>query len=167
MKLIRIVSGGQTGADLAALDAALSCGLPIGGWVPAGRVNEQGRISDAYDGLVEAGASNPNVRTTLNVRDSDATLIFSHGPLIGGSAFTKQVTGQLGKPCLHVDFDIQRMVEAEKTIKRWIERGGWAVLNVAGPRASEDPQIYDAAYQMMMSLLSKVSLTELRCDSSS
>jgi hypothetical protein len=75
----KIVSGGQTGADRGALDAALECGIETGGWVPKGRLAEDGVIPEKYMGLKEAPSKEPAVRTTLNVRDSDATLIVSRG----------------------------------------------------------------------------------------
>jgi hypothetical protein len=80
MRVEKIVSGGQTGADQAALDVALERGLQVGGWVPKGRLAEDGPIPERYSGLVETQSSDPAVRTSLNLRDSDATLIVSHSP---------------------------------------------------------------------------------------
>ena len=82
--LTRIVSGGQTGVDRAALDVGVECGLQIGGWVPRGRLAEDGTIPRRYTGLREADSTDPAIRTALNVRDSDATLIVSHGPPLAG-----------------------------------------------------------------------------------
>ncbi len=79
----RIVAGGQTGADRAALDVALEYGLTVGGWVPHGRLAEDGRIPARYPGLVETDSPDGAERTRWNVRDSDATLIVSRGPLVG------------------------------------------------------------------------------------
>ena len=138
----KIVSGGQTGADRAALDAALEAGVEIGGWVPKGRLAEDGRIPDAYPNLVEADSPVPDVRTELNVRDSDATLILSRRPLTGGSAYTRDVAARLGKPCLHVDLAAAPHAQAVATVRRWLGEVRPAVLNVAGPRASGDPEIY-------------------------
>jgi len=84
----KIVSGGQTGADRAALDVALDLGITCGGWVPKGRLAEDGEIPVDYPNLVEAEDAEPNTRTALNIRDSDATLILSQGELHGGSMFT-------------------------------------------------------------------------------
>ena len=86
--LKKIVSGGQTGADRAALDIGMECGLEIVGWIPKGRLAEDGPIPLHYEELVETESSDPSRRTSLNVRDSDATLIVSHGPLSGGSLLT-------------------------------------------------------------------------------
>jgi hypothetical protein len=85
----KIISGGQTGADRAAFDAALALGLPIGGWVPKGRKAEDGVIPAHYSNLRETDADDYESRTRLNVREADATLILSHGPLTGGSQLTE------------------------------------------------------------------------------
>ena len=103
----RIISGGQTGVDRAALDLALELGIPIGGHLPRGRKDENGDVlSDKYANMQETDTDDVNVRTELNVHNSDATLIFSHGPLFGGSEYTERIARQLGKPCLHVDFNV-------------------------------------------------------------
>src|SRR5690349_20784185 len=101
--LKKIVSGGQTGADRAALDVALEHGFEIGGWVPNGRLAEDEPIPNSYANLLEADSTDPSARTILNVRDSDATLIVSHGPLQGGSLLTLQESLKLGRPVLHID----------------------------------------------------------------
>ena len=90
-RIDRIVSGGQTGADRAALDVAVELAIDCGGWVPRGRLAEDGVIPDRYAGLVEADDERPAVRTALNVRDSDATLILSHGELTGADFVTFRV----------------------------------------------------------------------------
>src|SRR5262245_42174345 len=101
--LRRIISGGQTGADRAALDFAIANGIEIGGWIPAGRLAEDGPLAAWYAGLRETESADPAVRTALNVRDSDATVIVSHGPLAGGSLLTLEEAGRIGKPVFHVD----------------------------------------------------------------
>ena len=101
-RLERIVSGGQTGVDRAALDVALERGLPCGSWCPRGRLAEDGVIPPRYP-LTEALTSSYSNRTELNVRDSDATLIVVHGPLRGGTALTKRQADKLGQPVLVVD----------------------------------------------------------------
>ena len=139
--LRRIVSGGQTGADRAALDVALERGLPIGGWIPKGRLAEDGSIPDRYTGLREAESPEPAVRTVRNVRDSDATLIVSHGPLSGGSLLTFQEAIHLGRPVLHLDLAALAHAEAVAKLQEWLHAVDPATLNVAGPRASNDPAI--------------------------
>jgi hypothetical protein len=139
--LDKIVSGGQTGADRAALDVALAHGLAIGGWVPKGRVAEDGRIPERYVGLVETDSTDPAVRTARNVRDSDATLIVSHGPLAGGSRLTLEEADRHRKPVLHLDLDELSLVSASTRLATWLAQVRPVTLNVAGPRASEDPRI--------------------------
>lgn len=137
----RVVSGGQTGADRAGLDAALERGLAIGGWVPKGRAAEDGVIPDRYTGLVETESADPAVRTALNVRDSDATLIVSRGPLSGGSLLTKREAIRQNRPVLHLDLDALTYAEAVTRLRNWLRDADPATLNVAGPRASHDEAI--------------------------
>lgn len=137
----KIVSGGQTGADRAALDVALANGLRVGGWVPRGRLAEDGPIPKRYPGLVETESADPAVRTARNVRDSDATLILSHGPLCGGSLLTHQEATRRGKPVLHLDLDEVAPAVAAARVRSWLATVRPGTLNVAGPRASKDPRI--------------------------
>ena len=148
----RIVSGGQTGADQGALDAGMALGVPVGGWVPAGRLDEAGVIPAEYPGLVECDSADPAVRTRLNVRDSDATLIVSHGPLSGGSLATQRFATELGRPCLHLDLSAADRGTSVRTVLEWVHRNGPAVLNVAGPRASKDPEIRGAVFVLLTSV---------------
>ena len=153
LKIFRVVSGGQTGADRAALDAAIACGVPHGGWCPKGRRAEDGPIPTKYS-LREMETDSYSERTKANVADSDLTLIFSHGPLTGGSLLTQQFAEELGKPCVHIDLSGEFQTLEEK-LSRFgnSHREGGVVLNVAGPRASGDPQIYDAVYEQVLRLL--------------
>ncbi|HKA15952.1 MAG TPA: putative molybdenum carrier protein [Myxococcota bacterium] len=139
--LNKIVSGGQTGVDRAALDFALANGIRIGGWVPKGRLAEDGRIPEHYSGLIETESTDPAVRTARNVRDSDATLILSHGLLSGGSLLTLQEATRAGRPVLHLDLDELAPDAAAARLRNWITEVGPGILNVAGPRASHDPRI--------------------------
>jgi hypothetical protein len=148
-----IVSGGQTGADRAALDVGIECGLETGGWVPKGRLGEDGPIPERYSGLREAASADPAVRTALNVRDSDATLIVSHGPLSGGSRLTLREAVRLRRPVLHVDLDSVTPEQAVDRVRAWLQEVSPAVLNVAGPRASGDPAIAGAVRALLRSAL--------------
>ena len=139
----RIVSGGQTGADRAALDFALHIGIECGGWVPKGRMAEDGVIPAHYPNLVETDSDDPNIRTELNVRDADATILITRGAPTGGSAFTAEVAMRLDKPILHVDLLRKSMDQVVPEVCRWLQDLHPAILNVAGPRASDDPAIYD------------------------
>jgi len=149
----RIVSGAQTGADRAALDAALELGVETGGWVPRGRKAEDGVIPDRYPNLRETPGEDYETRTRWNVRDSDATLILSHGPLSGGSKFTESVAQSLGKPVLHVDLAVTPAAKAAAVIREWLSGLAGDTLNVAGPRASNDPAIYPEARNIVHRIL--------------
>lgn len=149
----RIISGAQTGADRGALDAALELGLETGGWVPRGRKAEDGAIPDHYPNLRETHADDYETRTRWNVRDSDATLILSHGPLTGGSAFTESIARSLGKPVLHIDLASMTPADAAATIRAWLAPVIGGTLNVAGPRASHDPAIHAATKEILLLVL--------------
>jgi hypothetical protein len=136
----RIVCGGQTGVDRAALDVALRLGVQCGGWVPRGRLAEDGVIPSTYPGLAEAPDERPETRTALNVRDSDATLIVSRGELSGGSRFTARSAREQHRPCLHVNLAAQAPADAVREVRAWLRAVRPAVLHVAGPRASEDSE---------------------------
>lgn len=146
---MRIVSGGQTGADRAALDTALELGLESGGWVPRGRLAEDGVIPARYPNLIEAGSGSPAVRTELNVRDSDATVIFSHGSLAGGTALTECLARRYGRLLLHLDLCRVSESDAAATLRGWLDRHRPLRLNVAGARHSEDADIYAATRRVL------------------
>ena len=146
---LKIVSGGQSGVDRAALDAALAAGLPCGGWCPHARWAEDGPIPARYP-LVETDSANPSDRTERNVRDADATLILARGSLTGGTALTRACALRLGRPLRVVD--LAQTADAAAT-RAWIDRHGVRVLNVAGPRASGAPGIYDEALAFLGTLL--------------
>ena len=153
MRLSKIVSGGQTGADRAALDAAMKANVQTGGWVPAGRMAEDGEISSRYPNLIETPSSNVADRTRKNVLDSDATLIVSHGPIAGGTKLTKDYANEVGRPLKLVDLDQISEVVAVEEMRKWLETFGISTLNIAGPRASEDPKIYHAVFNLITRLL--------------
>ncbi len=150
-EIIRVVSGGQTGADRAALDAAIACGVPHGGWCPKGRLAEDGPIPEQYN-LQERDSKSYSERTKANVQDTDLTLIFSHGPLSGGSLLTQKFAEELGKPCVHID-----LLKKFQSLEKMFPTFGNIVLNVAGPRASGDPNIYNAVFVAMTQLLVKTA----------
>jgi len=137
----KIISGGQTGADRAALDTAIKLGIPYGGWIPKGRLTEEGALPDKYQ-LQEMPTDNYPKRTEQNVIDSDATLIISHGALTGGSAYTRKMAMKHGKPWYHVDLNKTPTFHAGMLIEDWVSKNGIETLNVAGPRASKDLLIY-------------------------
>jgi hypothetical protein len=131
-----LVAGGQTGADLAALDWAIAQGIPHGGWCPRGRKTEDGVLPDCYL-LKETPSAAYLQRTEWNVRDSDATLIFTlDDKLDGGSKRTAAFADSLGKPWLQVRPGVH-----PKYVARFLARHAVKVLNVAGKRESSAPGI--------------------------
>jgi hypothetical protein len=144
----KIVSGGQSGVDRAALDAAIRLGIPHGGWVPKGRRAEDGPLPATYTMRETRTAAYPE-RTERNVRDSDGTLLISHGRLRGGSEYTRQMALKHRRPFLHVDLKRMPAFQAALTISRWLGENSVRTLNVAGPRASKDPGIYQDTLRLL------------------
>ena len=147
--IARIVSGGQSGVDRAGLDAALDCGVPIGGWCPHGRRAEDGPIPDRYP-MLETETEDYGVRTLWNVRDSDATLILASEPLNGGTSMTAEFADDLGRPRMIID---PTAADGPREAARWIARENIAVLNIAGPRESKRPGIYAAALAFVAEMI--------------
>jgi hypothetical protein len=151
MRLKTIVSGGQTGADRAALDTAIRMGVDHRGWVPLGRLAEDGPLDGVY-AVRETSSSDPAERTEKNVVDADGTLIVSHGPLQGGSAYTRACAEKHGRPWMHADLAAESLFSAALRVNGWIASQGISVLNVAGPRASQDPDIYRITADLLETL---------------
>jgi hypothetical protein len=145
----KIVSGGQTGVDRAALDTAIALGIPHGGWCPRGRLAEDGVIPSRYR-LAESDSPAYEVRTEQNVVDSDATLILSRGELKGGTKLTRDLAERHGMPCLVVDLDHPPELDE---IRRWLADSEADTLNVAGPRESQSPGISQLARGFLKRLL--------------
>ncbi len=136
----RIISGGQTGVDRGALDAAIEQGIAHGGACPRGRRAEDGVIPYRYL-LEETDSARYEVRTEKNVMDADATLLLSAGPLRGGSALTKGLARKHKKPLLHIDLDETAAADAVERIREFLREHRVGVLNVSGPRESGAPGI--------------------------
>lgn len=150
---IKIVSGGQTGADRGGLDAAIDLGIPYGGWCPKGRKAQDGVIPAQYK-LKETSSGDYKARTEANVRDSDATVIFSYGPLDGGSLLTAKCAQKHLKRHLHIDLAAATREQAAQMLADWIrELGPDIVLNVAGQRESKSPGIQMAVKEVMVQVL--------------
>lgn len=148
----KIISGGQTGADRAAFDFALENNIEIGGFVPKNRLAEDGKIPPEYKNLIETETENYAERTKLNVKNSDATLILSHGKLAGGSLLTKELAERYQKPFLHIDFSENAMKKAVEKTKIWLSSIFCENLNIAGARKSEDAIIYDKTREFLINL---------------
>ncbi len=154
--ITRLVSGGQTGVDRAALDVALELGIPCGGWCPRGRRAEDGPIAVHYP-LRETPSRHYGQRTRWNVRDADATLLLTWGEPTGGTLLTREVCRAAGKPYRELDL---AGLEDEKTaataIREWLATAAaGGTLNVAGPRTSQAPAIYDRARALLRRVLGK------------
>lgn len=147
----KIISGGQTGADQAALDVAIKLDIPHGGWIPKGRLTEAGPLHEKYQ-VDEMPTIGYNERTEQNVIDSDGTLIISHGKLFGGSAYTRDMALLHERPWLHIDLNKTSKFEAATKISGWIFANQIEILNVAGPRASKDPAIHQAVMDILESV---------------
>jgi hypothetical protein len=145
----KIISGGQTGADRGALDEALEAGIEVGGWVPRGRLAEDGPIPDSYPNLRETDTPDPKERTRLNVAHADGTVVVVNGPAAGGTAYTVSLAAELGKPLLVLDLQELPLSQGAETLRAWTAEHRVAVLNVAGPRAGEDSRIYGQTRQLI------------------
>lgn len=151
-----IVTGGQTGVDRAALDAALSLKLPVRGWCPLGRLAEDGRIPDIYP-LRETYSPDVIIRTEWNVRDSTGTFILTFTEeLTGGTLATYQFTQQYHRPCFIIDamkFNPDDYCQASNDLQQWIKLHQINILNIAGPRESDNPGIIYTKSKRILDLL--------------
>jgi hypothetical protein len=179
--LLRIVSGGQTGVDRGALDAALELGVDCGGWCPAGRLAEDEMIPERYP-VIELTDGGYAERTAQNVADSDGTLIISNGKPIGGTRETVERCMQMQKPYLVIDCKVVPIdqaidlavgfvshlssraiaieltnVRTRLTAEKAPSRRGNLVLNVAGPRASQWPEGNAVTSQIISAILRRMS----------
>jgi Circularly permutated YpsA SLOG family len=145
---VKIVSGGQTGVDRAALDVALKHGIECGGWCPAGRLDEFGRIPDQYP-VRELQAGGFAERTLQNVKDSDGTVIIYPGRRSGGTEQTVRFCVELQRPYQLIDASKLSAEDAARLIADFVLKNKIKILNVAGPRQSEWPDGYDYAYRAL------------------
>lgn len=143
MKLMKIISGGQTGADRAGLDVAIRHDFPHGGWCPKGRKAEDGFIGAQYQ-LTETPSTNYLQRTEWNVRDTDGTIVFTVAKEItGGSMRTVDFAKKHNKPCLHVSKADSN--KPESVVTDFITQHDIKLLNIAGSRESKEPGINEWA----------------------
>ncbi len=152
MKLKKIISGGQTGADQAALDAAIALNISHGGWIPKGRKTEDGPLPEKYRLKEMSTASYPK-RTKQNILDAQGTLIITNGKLSGGSALTQKLARLHGLPCLHINLKKTDLSEASSMVNKWLGDNNIDKLNVAGSRESKCPGIHDATYSILLNVL--------------
>lgn len=170
--ITKLISGGQTGADRGGLDAAIHCDWPHGGWCPRGRKAEDGVIPAEYH-LSEMTSPEYLPRTQANVIDSDATVIFTYGPLSDGSLKTATYAHHLEKPYHEMDLLRTTPKQAVTEIMMWLagdeELNDYdeyvacpppleCILNVAGSRESHAPGIQDAVFRLMVDVLMNVNI---------
>ncbi len=144
----KVITGGQTGVDRAALDAAMRLNIVCGGWCPAGRWAEDGEISDHYP-LAETESPDPSERTALNLGKADGVLILTDGPLDSGTEFCCELTEKLEMPCLVFDFAGHGHVA---DVRDWVQGSNVAKINIAGPRESNNPGIYELSIGFLTEL---------------
>jgi hypothetical protein len=151
MQIVKIISGGQPGADQAALDAAMELGIDHGGWIAKDRLAEEGPLAEKYN-LEETATGGDSGSSERNVLDADGTVVITRGPLAGGSKLTVALAQRHSKPCLHLDLQRVHPLKASSKLYQWILAHGVKVLNVAGSRSAEDRAIYNDAYQVIWGL---------------
>ena len=158
-----IISGGQTGVDRAALDAAMKCGVSVGGWCPEGRLAEDGPIDKRYPLKELKGGGYPE-RTLKNVVDSDGTAIIYFDELSGGTRLTCDYCINESRPYILINGTINNLESAVGVLDTFIDCNDIKVLNVAGPRASKDSRVYDYVYTIIYRLLKKLTSGKKKCN---
>jgi hypothetical protein len=149
---VKIISGGQTGVDRAALDVALRHGVESGGWCPTGRLDESGTIPDRYP-VKELESGGFTERTLRNVKDSDGSVIIYPGKLSGGTEQTVKFCGEQRRLHELIDASNVSTEKAAQLIADFVRENTINTLNVAGPRQSEWPDGYDYAFRALEAFL--------------
>lgn len=153
---MRVISGGQTGVDRGALDAAMDVGVPVGGWCPAGRRDENGKLPQRYAFLKETPQPGYIQRTLWNIRDADVTLILHQGSMGPGTRSTQRLCREKKK-----EFRVVDMTESTALVValRFYQDHQVATLNVAGPRESISPGVQERTRAFMRDLLTELALS--------
>ena len=152
---MKIISGGQTGADIAGVDAAISCQVPYGGWLPKGRKTEDKPVDKSYVNFRVMSQGGYPKRTEANIIDSDGTVLFTFGHLKGGSLLTKKISIKHNKPWLHIDLNVHN--DHARQIQDWLNSFQIKTLNIAGSRASKSPDIYNKVKKIIIKVLQKTA----------
>jgi hypothetical protein len=160
VKLLKIISGGQTGVDRGALDAAIEIGVECGGWCPTGRMAEDGTIPNRYP-VIELANAGYAERTPRNVADSDGTVLILHGPPVGGTRETIECCVDMHKPYLTIDCSRVEIDQAINLALQFIAKlpsgDATITMNVAGPRASQWPQGHEITRRIVAGVLLRLS----------
>lgn len=146
--LEKVLSGGQTGVDRAALDVAIELGVAHGGWCPAGRDADDGVIPDKYQ-LTETAEQDHTVRTENNVKDADGTLMIYRGELHGGTAYAIEMAKHLNKPVLALNLD--QDIDVEEVFD-WVQSNNIRIINIGGQRETKNPGIYFQSRKILSKL---------------
>lgn len=151
-----IWSGGQTGVDRAAWDAAIAVGLEQNGWVPKGKLAEDGPIPDHYC-CQETDSTNYAVRTEKNLLEADATLIVAFGPMKGGTLYTSHLCTKHNRPHIIVDLDSKNMENPKSFTTLRARAIDPSILNVAGPRGSYREDVYPRVLAFLIELFKELT----------
>ncbi len=147
----KIISGGQTGADIAGVDAAIESNISYGGWLPKGRKAENGIVPEKYSAFQVMTRGGYPMRTEQNVKDSDGTVIFTFGKLSGGSSLTKKYAVKNKKPWVHIDLTAK--TDPTEKLKNWLLDWDIQILNVAGKSASKAQNVYGLVKSIIQDVL--------------
>jgi hypothetical protein len=159
--LRKIITGGQTGAEQAALDAAIELDIPHGGWVPKGRAAEADPLLEKYNVQKMPVSSRPKV-IEQNVIDSDGTLLISHGELSGKLAGARDMAVQHARPWIHIDLNMTTELDAALKTSIWMIEHNIRVLNVSGSKASKDPEIYEKSKDIVEGIILLIQFQDNR-----
>ena len=154
-RMSKIISGGQTGVDRGALDAALASWFPCGGWCPEARKAEDGIIPKKYS-LIELAGAGYSQRTLKNVLESDATVIIYFTDVTGGTKETLSFCIENKKPYLLIDGNEISINKASEHIAEFVQSHEIAILNVAGPRASSAPKAHEFTKACLIKFLARI-----------
>jgi len=154
---LKVISGGQTGVDRAALDAAIAVGMDYGGSMPKGRIAEDGPIDRKYSMLKEMPHGTYKARTEKNIEDADTTLIVTRGKPTNGTAYTITYARKLQKPILIVDLIDEYFASSIQKVEEWLRSICPQVLNVAGPRESKLPGIYVQTFYILTTIFQQIA----------
>lgn len=162
-QLSKVISGGQTGVDRAALEVALFLEIPHGGWCPKGRRAEDGPIPETFD-LIETASFNYAIRTEKNVVQSDGTLILFRNVITRGTGLTVKFAKRHQRPYLCIDLaeipdtDADATEAASQEILGWLTKENINVLNVAGPRESTTPNINSQSHSLLLNTFADIQV---------